>query len=90
MAMRTPLADFLGRDERRAPPSEDACCFVRVMTTRRDGTVACTQDVRFSGFESALREAERLQRQFDDDCVAARCYVTDEQGIPMRAAGGRR
>jgi len=88
--LRTPIADFLGRDERREPSPEEACCFVRVMTTRRDGTVVCTQDVRFSSFASALREAERLQRQFDDECVAARAYVCDATGTPVRAAGGRR
>ena len=87
--MRVPVADFVGRDERRHELREDPT-IVRVMHTNADGSVVCTEETRFASFEAAMREAERLQRRFDEDCEPKRAFVCDRDGVPIRAAGVRR
>ena len=87
--MRVPMADFAGRDERRHELREEPT-ILRVMRTNADGSVACAEETRFSSFESAMREAEGLQRRFDEDCEPKRAFVCDRNGVPIRAAGGRR
>lgn len=66
--MRLPLSDFMAhadeqQAERKREQEREAACFVRVMHTRADGSVVCTQEVRFASYASALAAAERMQRQ---------------------------
>jgi hypothetical protein len=87
--MRVPMADFAGRDERRREPRGEST-ILRVMRTNADGSVACAEETRFASFESALREAEKAQRAFDEACEPKRCYLCDSSGVPLRAAGAAR
>jgi hypothetical protein len=44
-------------------------------------------EIRFSSLESAIAQADRVQRELDDEGVAARAFVVDVAAVPIAAGG---
>ena len=62
---------------------------IRVVHHRRRAETTVTDlPANFRSIASALREAERLQAEFDGGAEAVQAYVIDAAGIPVRRAGG--
>ena len=64
---------------------------VRLITARRGGEL-CVRDVpaSFAAFATARGEADRLQREYDDDCAPVSVYVVGADGVPIHRGGAAR
>lgn len=70
-----------------APRASGAPFRVRLVAHRRGGEVSITDlPASFAGFHSAGGEADRIQRDCDEDCSPVTAYVLDADGMPIHRA----
>ncbi len=51
------------------------------------GQFETTGRIPFSDKQGAMRTANSLQQQFDEDCEPCRTYVLNKDGLPVAAGG---
>jgi len=68
---------------------EDDLCHVQIVTACRGGAFVAGDPMRFGSLQSAVAEAESLQRDFDIDAEPRRVYVLDGAGVAVWAGGAR-
>jgi hypothetical protein len=61
--------------------------YLQIVTAHKDGTFSRSDAVPLSPLNTALDEADKIQRAFDMDCDPARSYVLDEMMVPIYAGG---
>lgn len=61
--------------------------YLRIVTAVKGGEFNGSEDTLLDSKKLAMDEADRMQREFDEDSEPVRVYVLDEFRVPIYAGG---